>query len=68
MLQKKTFFTVNILQFRTWRMTITLSMEMLTVQNTTQIYDYLIVINALYYNIFQMLQYAMQWTNGFDRR
>jgi len=49
-------------------MTITLSMEMLTVQNTTQIYDYLIVINALYYNIFQMLQYAMQWTNGFDRR
>ena len=39
MLQEKYIFTVNILHFRTWRMSISLSMEMLAVQKVEMLQD-----------------------------
>ena len=39
MLQEKYIFTVNILHFRTWRMSVSLSMEMLAVQKVEMLQD-----------------------------
>jgi len=44
MLQEKYIFTVNILHFRTWRMSVSLSMEMLALQKAEMLQDTIILL------------------------